>query len=353
VAPVALVCALVCGVASVAATAAARAAVRDDKGPVPLNTLVTQSHKEGGLTMYGNPPAPYFKPVLNAFEHQYPWINVQYSDLGDNQVFSKYESEHAQGAHTADVLIASAPTLWVQAAKNGVIRNVTPLGLSAFPAFTKQGPGLYVMSPEPILSAYNEKLAQAVKANAGKFKLVSYPITNPLAYGAVYGLIHLLGAKTVWQELSVLGPNTKTFDAGLDGLQYMLQGGASVGYISSGLAQGVLQNFKGLANYVFMQDATPLVPRGIAVTKGASSPASAQLFLDFLLSGAGQQALCAAGFEASQTNFAPTNGCTASLSELFKTVPASHVYLVPFSKDVLRQQASITARWNAAFHRNG
>ena len=82
-------------------------------------------------------------------------------------------------------------------------------------------------------------------------------------------------------------------------------------------------------------------------------PASAQLFLDFLLSGAGQQALCAAGFEASQNNFTPTNGCTASLTELFKTVPASHVYLVPFSKDVLRQQASITARWNAAFHRNG
>jgi iron(III) transport system substrate-binding protein len=190
-----------------------------------------------------------------------------------------------------------------------------------------------------------------VRSNSGKFKLVSYPITNPLAYGAIYGLIHILGAKTAWQEISALAPNTKTFDAGLDGLQYLVQGGASVGYISSGLAQGVLKNFQGLANLVFMQDATPLVPRGIAVTQGSESPASAQLFLDFVLSGAGQQALCAAGFEASQNNFVPTNGCTASLTQLYKTVPAGHVYLVPFSKDVLRQQAAITARWNAAFHR--
>src|SRR5258708_8065933 len=103
----------------------AGASVRGDKAPVPLSTLVSRSHKEGGLTIYGNPPAPYFNPVVSAFEHEYPWINVQYSDIGDNQVFSKYESEHGQGAHRADVLIASAPALWVQAAQNRGIRAGT------------------------------------------------------------------------------------------------------------------------------------------------------------------------------------------------------------------------------------
>jgi iron(III) transport system substrate-binding protein len=343
----------------------AAASGRGDKAPVPLDRLISQSHKEGGLTIYGNPPAPYFNPVVDAFKRDYPWINVDYSDVGDNQVFSKYQSEHGQGAHSADLLIASAPALWVQAAKNGVIRDVTPLGLSNFPSFTKQGRGLYVMSPEPIVSAYNVKLLQPsqvpntysqlaknAKQDPSTYPLVSYPITNPLAYGATYGLIHILGAKTAWQVLSALGPNTKTFDAGLDGLQYMLQGGASFGYISSGLAQGVIQkNFQGLADVVFMQDATPLVPRGIAVTQGSQSPASAQLFLDYVLSNAGQQTLCDAGLEASMNNFTPANGCTASLSELYKKVPQDRVYLVPFSKDVLRQQPAITDRWNKAFHR--
>ncbi len=331
--------------------------------PAPIAKLVSQSHKEGGLTIYGNAPAPYFTPVITAFEHLYPWINVQDYDLSDNQVFSKYESEHAQGARSADLLISSGPGLWVQAERNGLVQNVTPQGLTNFPASTNQGHGVFIMSPEPILSAYNEKLLTAsevpttyaqlvrdVTANPAKFKLVSYPITNPLAYGAVYGLIHILGAKTVWSDLKVLGPNTKTFNEGLDGLQYMVQGGASIGYISSGLSQGVLPHFQGLANYVFMADATPLIPRGIGMAAGASNPASAQLFMDFLFSGPGQQALCGAGFEASENGFTPTNSCTASLTQLYKMVPPSRVYLVPFSADLLRQQASITARWNRAFH---
>jgi iron(III) transport system substrate-binding protein len=332
-------------------------------GPVSIGKLVAQSHKESGLTIYGNAPAPYFKPVITAFEQQYPWINVQDYDLTDNQVFSKYESEHAQGARSADLLISSGPGLWVQAEQNHLIQNVTPQGLANFPSSTNQGHGVYVMSPEPILSAYNEKLLTAkdvpatyaqlvrdVSANPAKYKLVSYPITNPLAYGAVYGLIHILGAKTVWSDLKVMGPNTKTYNEGLDGLQYMVQGGASVGYISSGLSQGVLPHFKGLANYVFMADATPLIPRGIGVAAGAASPASAQLFMDYLFSGPGQQALCAAGFEASENGFTATNGCTANLTDLYKAVPKSRVYLVPYSSDLLRQQASITARWNRAFH---
>ncbi|MGA8370482.1 MAG: hypothetical protein WB765_10165, partial [Acidimicrobiales bacterium] len=182
--------------------------------PAPIAKLVSQSHKEGGLTIYGNAPAPYFTPVITAFEHLYPWINVQDYDLSDNQVFSKYESEHAQGARSADLLISSGPGLWVQAERNGLVQNVTPQGLTNFPASTNQGHGVFIMSPEPILSAYNEKLLTAsevpttyaqlvrdVTANPAKFKLVSYPITNPLAYGAVYGLIHILGAKTVWSDL--------------------------------------------------------------------------------------------------------------------------------------------------------
>jgi iron(III) transport system substrate-binding protein len=331
--------------------------------PVPLNKLVATSHQEHGLIIYGNAPAQYLQPVIKAFEQQYPWISVQDNDLSDFQVFSKYESERAQGATSADLLIASGIGPWLEAKKLGAIQNVTPTGLSNFPAFTNQGNGLYVMSPEPVLSAYNEKLltaiqvprtygalTQAVQQDPSKYKLATYTINNSLGYSAAYGLLHILGASTFWREISVLGANSKTFADGLSGLSYMLQGGASIGYMTSGLSQGVLPHFQGLANYVFMKDATPLVPRGIAVATGARNPASAQLFLDFLFSNAGQQALCAAGFEASQNGFVPTNGCTASLAQLFQTVPVSSTYVVPYSDTVLAQQKSITDRWNRIFH---
>ena len=332
--------------------------------PVTIASLKHQAEREHGLVIYGNAPSQYFQPVIAAFNKVYPSIKVSETTLADNTVFSKYEAEAAQGARTADLLIASAPASWVQAEQTGVSASVTPTGLGAFPSWVNQGHGVFVMSAEPILLAYSPKLltpsevpttwaqlAADAKANPGKYRLVSYPISNPLNYAGIYGLIHILGASKVWSYYDSMAPQTKTYDEGLTQLTVVLQGGASVGYMSSGLAQGVLPHYKGLAGYAFMKDATPLIPRAITVTKHAASPASAQLFLDFLYTQAGQDALCAGGFEATMTDYHSTNGCTASLTALQSQVPANTTYLVPISQAVLDQQSAITESWNQAFHR--
>jgi iron(III) transport system substrate-binding protein len=332
--------------------------------PVPASTLKLQAQRERGLVIYGNAPTQYFQPVVAAFNKQYPFIRVSETTLADNTVFSKYEAEAAQGARTADLLVASAPASWVQAEQNGVTAGFTPAGLSAFPSWVNQGHGVVVMSAEPVLLTYSPKLLTAAqvpttwaqlaadaKASPARYRLVSYPVSNPLDYAGIYGLIHILGAGKVWSYYDAMAPETKTYNEGLTALTQILQGGASVGYMSSGLAQGVLPHYKGLASYVFMKDATPLIPRAIAVTKHAASPASAQLFLDFLYTQAGQDALCAGGFEATMTNYHTTNGCTASLTALQTKVPAHTTYLVPISQAVLAQQSAITKRWNQAFHR--
>jgi iron(III) transport system substrate-binding protein len=332
--------------------------------PTTIASLQHQAEGEHGLVIYGNAPAQYFQPVIAAFNKVYPSVKVSETTLADNTVFSKYEAEAAQGARTADLLIASAPASWVQAEQNGVSANVTPTGLSAFPSWVNQGRGVFVMSAEPILFTYSPKLltpseipttwaqlAADAKANPAKYRLVSYPISNPLNYAGIYGLIHILGAGRVWSYYDAMAPQTKTYDEGLTALAQVLQGGASAGYMSSGLAQGVLPHYKGLASYSFMKDATPLIPRAITVTKHAASPAAAQLFLDFLYTQAGQDALCAGGFEATMTNYHSTSGCTASLTALQTQVPPNTTYLVPISQAVLDQQSAITQRWNQAFHR--
>jgi iron(III) transport system substrate-binding protein len=332
--------------------------------PASTATLTQQAKKEHGLLIYANVPVQYFQPVIAAFNKEYPYIQVSVSTLADNTIFSKYEAEAAQGARTADLLMASAPASWVQAEQNGVTAAVTPAGLSAFPSWVNQGNGVYVMSAEPALLAYSPKLltpsqvpstwkqlAADAKADPAKYKMVSYPVSNPLDYGGIYGLVHLLSADTVWNYFQALAPVTKTYDEALDQLTAVVQGGASVGYMVTGLAQGVLPHYKGLAAYRFMQDATPLIPRGIAVTAKASSPASAQLFLDFLYTKTGQDALCEGGFEATMNNYQAAGGCTASLTALAKQVPAGTTYLVPISQAVLSQQSSITQHWNQAFHR--
>ncbi|WP_055491256.1 ABC transporter substrate-binding protein [Streptomyces sp. TP-A0356] len=332
--------------------------------PARAADLVTRSHGESGLIVYGNTPAAAMKPLLDAFTKAYPWIKPAYSQLSDSQVFSKYQSEHAQSARSADLLISESIPQFLQGRQNGLFANVVPQGMDKFPAFTDQGQGVYVMSPEPVLVTWNTKLvpgaesptsyaslAAKVKADPSHNPLVSYSPNNPLGYEAVYGLTHILGADTVYRQLDTFGPHTKTFDEGLDGLQHLVQGGASVGWLSSGLAQGVVPQYKGLIKYGYMSDATPLVPRLIAQTSGAASPASAQLFLDFVFSERGQQVMCAAGMEASMNGFKPATGCTADLIDLAKHVPAAKTYLVPVSQDVVDQQKSITDHWNKALGR--
>ena len=91
-----------------------------------MKTLKQQAQREHGLVIYANAPAQYLQPVIAAFTRQYPFIKVSPANLNDNVVFSKYEAEAAQGARTADLLIASAPASWVQAEQNGVSAGVTP-----------------------------------------------------------------------------------------------------------------------------------------------------------------------------------------------------------------------------------
>ena len=93
--------------------------------PASAATLVQRAHHEHGLLIYGNIPIQYLQPVIAAFNQLYPSIKVSETDLDDNAVFTKYEAEAAQGARTADLLIASAPAAWVQAEQNGVSAGVT------------------------------------------------------------------------------------------------------------------------------------------------------------------------------------------------------------------------------------
>src|SRR5258706_6545177 len=332
--------------------------------PVPVNTLVTQSHNEHGLIIYGNTPTKVMQPLLDGFSKAYPWIKPEYSQLSDNQVCTKCQAERGQSATSADLLLSASIPQFLQAGHNSLLANITPSGLENFPAFINQGHGVYVMAPNPVTYSWNAKLLTGskvptsyaelvadVQASPAQYPLVSYSAENPLGYADVYGLIHILGADTVYKYLDVLGKHTKTFDEGLDGLQYMVQGGASVGYFGSGLAQSIIPQYKGLLGYGFMTDAPPLSPNLIAQTASAANPASAQLFLDFVYSNPGQQIMCAAGMEASMNNFTSATGCTANLTDLATRVPATAIFLVPVSQDVVDQQKAITARSNQVLGR--
>jgi iron(III) transport system substrate-binding protein len=329
--------------------------------PLSQAQLIAGSKREKGLLIYSNALLTQMDHVVKVFEAKYPWIHVTATDDEDPVIFSKYAAEHATGTQTADILIASAPGLWVGAVAHGFLQPFTPTGISSFPGFVSQGKGLYVFSPDPAITIYNKILLKghapsatiaqvAQDAIAGKYKVATYTITNNFGYTAFWAYVHNKG----WAALDKLGQTAKTVGDGDVIGQDVAQGGFAVGVFESGLARGPIETVpadRKLLGWEYTRDFTPLIPRGIGITAGAASPDSAKLFLDFVFSNQGQQALCDAGFEASSNTFTPSNGCPNTLKALYAAVGGpQHTYMTPFSQQVAADQTAFTARFRQAFH---
>jgi iron(III) transport system substrate-binding protein len=346
VAAVALIAAIVAGSASAA------------KKADPLAGLIAQSKKEGGLVFYGNPPTANFNALADKFKAAYPWITVTSYDLDDNTIFSKYASEAAQGVRTADILIASAPNLWVYASRKGyAMKSFTPIGLNKFPKFAKQFKGIYVMSPDPTIIVYNKLLLKdKVPSGVGEIasdastydRVTGYTVDNTFGYTGLYGYVQLKG----WNNLQTIAKRlTPQTGVGAQ-LQLVAQGGAKVAYLTSPTARFTIKSnaqYSQILDWTYVKDGEALVPRGIAVTAKAASPASAKLFLDFVYSNAGQQAMCDAGFTAFKTGFKPANGCANTLADVYATVGAKNVFFPGFTQKFVNARPKFSTQWHGIF----
>jgi iron(III) transport system substrate-binding protein len=327
------------------------------KKPGPLAGLIKQSKGESGIVVYGNPPSANFNALVARFNYYYPWIKVTEYDLDDNTIFSKYASEAAQGVRTADMLIASAPNLWVYAARKGYIQNYTPQDIDKYPKFVKQLPGIYVMSPDPGIIVYNklllkDKVPTSVTAIANDEatygKLTGYTVDNTFGYTGLYGYVQKKG----WANLEKIAKRLKPQTGVGAQLQLLAQGGAVAAYLTSPTARFTLKSnaqYSQILDWTYSTDATPIITRGIGVTKKGASPASAKLFLNFIYSVAGQLAMCDAGFTAFRNGYKPANGCTNTLADVYAKVDPKNVYVPGFTQKFVNDRPAFTKRWHGIF----
>jgi iron(III) transport system substrate-binding protein len=345
-------------VALIAVIASALVAGSASAAKQATDPLIAQSKKESGLVFYGNPPTANFTALADKFKAAYPWITVTSYDLDDNTIFSKYASEAAQGVRTADILIASAPNLWVYASRKGyALKSFTPKGLDKFPKFAQQFKGIYVMSPDPTIIVYNKLLLKGkvpggvgdIASDAATYdKVAGYTVDNTFGYTGLYGYVQLKG----WNNFQAIGKRLSPQTGVGAQLQLVAQGGAKAAFLTSPTARFTLKSnaqYSQLLDWTYVKDGEALVPRGIAVTAKAASPASAKLFLNWIYSPAGQQASCDAGFTAFRTGFTPSGGCTNTLADVYEKVGAKNVYIPGFTQKFVNARPAFTKQWHGIF----
>jgi iron(III) transport system substrate-binding protein len=348
---------LALGAAAFAAAATSGRTAAKPANP-PVAKLVAQSKRESGLIVYGNAPAANFKVVTDAFRKKYPWINVTSYDLDNNVIFSKYASEAAQGSRTADLLVSSAPNLWVYARRQRYVVDFTPGDLDKYPSFVKQYKGIFVLSPDPAIIVYNRRLLgnkvptrlSTIAADSGTYdKLTGYTVDNLFGYTALWGYVKKRG----WGALQRVGKDRFRAATGVaTQLQLVAQGAAKAAYLTSPTARFTIEQnaqYRELLAWTYMRDATSLVPRGIGVTAKGASPASAKLFLNYVYSTQGQQTMCEAGFTAFRLKWKPGRGCKNTLAEVYAKVGRKNVVFVPFSQKFVNDQPAFRKRWHGIF----
>jgi iron(III) transport system substrate-binding protein len=107
--------------------------------PLSQAALIAGSKHEKGLVIYSNALSSQMQQVTKAFTATYPWVHVTATDDEDPVIFSKYAAEHGTGARTADILIASAPGLWVGSGRPRLPAAVHPHGDLGFPGLHLAG----------------------------------------------------------------------------------------------------------------------------------------------------------------------------------------------------------------------
>ncbi|GAB4556568.1 MAG: ABC transporter substrate-binding protein [Anaerolineae bacterium] len=266
-----------------------------------------------GLLIYSIMGEDNWKPLLDAFAAKYPWIKVTTTDMTSFEVFTQYYSEGDAGLRTADMIITSAPDAWLEFDDFGELEAYTSLEDSNLPDWANPIEGYYVVSTDPVMLVWNKQ--QVIFPLRTMAEVLALAQANPAAFA---GKISTYDAETSATGFSIFWSWTQQKgEAGWAQLAELSKIGVDVkttaGPIVTGVAQGELKIglFVSRATVVsrlarfpeslaagYFTDGTPIIVRGMGITARASSPNSAKLMLDFILSPEGQIAFAEGGLTA-------------------------------------------------------
>ena len=321
--------------------------------------IVEASRSEGSLLVYGNPNDDQFAPLLDAFRAAYPWIDVEALSLSGPEVFQRYLSEEATGTRTADVIVNNEAPGWLDMVERGQVVDYEEPALAGLPDYARLAPGVVSMSFDPVIAIFNNALLPEdqqpttlaeLAAMAGDLdgRIGTYDIDSATGFAATWYYLQAAG-DAGWDVLDDLGAHTSAESSGGTLASKLTQGQYEAVFFMSGAARALAEGDASsrVANWAYLTDATPLLPRGVGVTTAAESPNAAKLFVNFLLSVDGQQAGCAGGF----TPYRDGVDCEYDLASIEDAVGADNVIIGSYDPAMVDERAALIDRWNTAFGR--
>jgi iron(III) transport system substrate-binding protein len=328
---------------------------------------VEQSRKEKGLVIYGNVAADNFAPVVEAFRAKYPWISVKTLDLGPAPAFERYLTESSVNHRSADLIAAASPTVWLRFVKRGELEPYVAEGHAQLPDWSRPIPGLYTLSTDPLVIVYNKlllkpgqvptsmaQLRALLKSHPADFagRMTTYDaLRHPFAY-AVHWTYAKERGQEAWDTFRELGPATRPEGGGASMVEKVAVGEYTTIYFSSPLT--FYKSMKDMKSspvlaWNLIEDGTPVMMRGIGITKKSQNKASAQLFIDFVVSREGQLAAARGGMTPYRSDVKPDEVPFLTYDAIRSRIGEKNLLLIRYDEKMVDDMKAFTDKWRAAY----
>jgi iron(III) transport system substrate-binding protein len=301
------------------------------------------------LTVY----SPHGKDLLeyyeNGFEVAHPGVDVQWVDMGSQEVLDRLRAEKANPQ--ADLWFGATAEIFARAGSEGLLDPYTPSWADRVPADARDSSGLWFgtyLTPEVI--AYNTHAVTEAEAPKDWDDVLDPKwrgkvlIRDPIASGSMRAIFGGILGRSVaqtgstaagWEWLRKLDANTKEYVLN-PALLYQKLGreeGTITLYDMPDIATLQLRT-KVPVGYVIPSGGTPLIVDAIAIVHGAKHPDLARQFYEFVTT--------PAALSAAATNFlripVRTDFASDSLPDIVKR---ARTELKPMAGDVKLIQDSL------------
>ena len=327
--------------------------------------VVEDSKSENGLLIYSTLGYENWEPLIRAFQEHYPWINVISLELEPGEVFERYSQENGSELRTADIIISSDIAAWQDFTKQGQVLPYRSQEDSYLPSWAKAGAGIYALSSDPLLIIYNKQLVEnppvsmqdiGTLSSAFTSRYASNIVTYDIAMSQPGFAVNWFWVKnqgeTGWDILKAIGQANPVL--GTSERQMVDDIGSGDGFlayfVSAIAVLPRLQEYPDLG-WSYIEDGQPIVLQSMAITQANSSPNSAKLMTDFLLSQEGQLALALGGltpYRADIVRVSPLH-----IEKVSEIVGQDKLIFLAFDPqlDNLASTAEFIQRWDAALRK--
>jgi iron(III) transport system substrate-binding protein len=274
--------------------------------PAEYKATVAAAEKEGRVVVYSNTEQFAVNPVLEAFQAAFPKIKLDYVELKSSELYNRFVSEASAGALQADLIWSSSMDLQFKLLEEGFAQAYASPEKPALPGWAVYKDLGYGITFEPAAFIYNKRIVQEASVPKSHAELAKYLTAHaselqgkvgtydPQRSGLGYFLLSqdLKQGNVVWDIAKGLGlAKAKQYTATGTMLEKVASGENVLAYNVVGSYALLKAQRDPSIGVVMPSDYTVAMTRVAFIPKDAKRPDAAKVFLDFLLSKAGQEVI--------------------------------------------------------------